>query len=373
MRRVDVFLLQPGMKLGRNIYGDKGTVLLSAGTVLTNEYISKLIRMGIYSTYIYDDRITDVEIVDVVSQETRAAAVSQVKKLLLQAKESGKMVIDPKPIYSTVMEFADQLFRNRSLVYSMTSLLSYDEYTFIHSVNVCVLSLMTGITMGYSRDLLAELGLGAILHDIGKMRIPDEILNKPGTLSTGEFEIIKKHTVLGCEIIRSSGTMGELPSIIAHQHHECYDGSGYPQGISGDDYNEFAQIVSIADKFDALTTDRVYRKSFPAHEAYEMCAGSGNFWFKENVVKSFLENVAAYPTGTLVSLSDGTTAVVVDVPRGYSLFPRVRVILDQYCQQVKDPVEFNLYEVKNKYIVGVVSEEEYNRMAGDAFPDGRRS
>lgn len=360
MRKINVTSLKSGEKLGKTIYSSSGEILLKEGTPLTEAYIRKLKKVGVSFVFIEDNGSSNLSSRDVVSKDTRAAAVRQVKDILLKTRESGKLVIEPESIYSTVSEFTDQLFYSKTLAYNLNELRNQDDYTFAHSVNVCVLSLMTGITMGYSEDQLKELGVGAILHDIGKMKVPPEILNKPGKLNAEEFNIMKKHSGYGYDIIVSGGSMGDLPAIIAHQHHENLDGSGYPLGISGDDFSEFAQIVSIADKFDALTANRVYRPPLPAHEAYEMCAGAGNYWFSEKVVKAFVHNISAYPEGTAVELSNGVIGVALDTPKGSSLFPRVRVVFDHMMRLIKQQYEIALYEKKDIKVVRVLKEEEYN-------------
>lgn len=145
---------------------------------------------------------------------------------------------------------------------------------------------------------------------LGKVKIPDEILNKPGRLTDEEFSTIKMHTTYGYKLIFDAKGLDKIHALVALQHHESYDGSGYPLGIKDDKFIEYAQIISIADKFDALTADRVYRKSFPPYEAYEMCAASGNYLFKKHIVDAFLYNIAAYPSGSLVEINNGCIAVV---------------------------------------------------------------
>lgn len=361
MRKVSTSRLRPGMKLGQAVYSDRGEVLLGQGMTLTGVYINKLVLLGVPFIYIEDTAISGVAVPETVSRETFQAAQRQVKKILLSTRDSGRLVIEPHEIYSTVSQLASQLFDSKPLAFTLSGLRSRDEYTFSHSVNVCVLALMTGMTMGYSGDLLAVLGVGALLHDIGKMKIPDEILNKPGELTGEEYSIMQKHATLGFEVIRSYGKLGDIPAQIAHQHHESYDGSGYPLGISGDDFFEYSQIVSIADKFDALTSDRVYRQGYPPHEAYEMFAAAGNLWFKETVVKAFLHNIAAYPAGAVVELSNGSAGVVLGTPKGCSRFPNVRVLFDKNRKPIKDTYEISLSEKPGIYVVKVLSEDDYYR------------
>ena len=358
IRQLNTFFLKPGMQVGRTIYSSRGEILLKAGVKLNNMYIKRLVKLGIPDVYIEDGLLPDVPMHDVITQETRVAAVKQVRNILLETKESGRLVIAARSLYNTVGDFADELLADKSIMFNLVDLRSQDDYTFAHSVNVCVLSLMTGITLGYKKSDLATLGVSSLLHDLGKTRIPDYILNKPGSLTPEEYSLMKMHTTFGYEMIRSSKDLTEIHATVAHQHHESFDGSGYPLGIKNNEFHELAQITSIADKFDALTANRIYRRAFPPHEAYEMCAGSGNYLFKDEVVKAFLYNIAAYPSGALVELNSGEVAVVMDTPKGLSLFPRVRILFDQDHQPLACPVEKSLHEVKNLNIVKVLSDAE---------------
>lgn len=362
MRAIHTNLLQPGMKVGRDVFLSKGEALLKAGVSLTPGYIKKLASLGIPFIYVDDGLLTDVVVEDVIAQETRVAAVRQVKNILVETKDSGRLVIEPKSIYSTVSQFTGELLASQSLMLNLVDLRSQDDYTFAHSVNVCILAMMTGISLGYTKDQLATLGVGALLHDLGKLKIPDSILNKPGKLTPEEYSIMKEHPKYSCEMIRARRGLEESHAQIALQHHENYDGSGYPQGITGKAFQEYAQITAIADRFDALTADRIYRKAFPPHEAYEMFAGSGGYLFDERVVRAFLRNIAAYPSGTLVELNTGEIAVVVDTPKGYSLFPRVRVLFDQELHPLEAPREMTLAGQKEVLVLRVLPEAEINSL-----------
>ncbi len=379
MSRVSVSLLQPGMKVERTVYGSRGEILIFKGGNLTNAFIKKLEEHAIPFVYIDDGLRSEgitmssagasplkVNVQDVVAKETRVAAVRQVKNILLETKESGRLVIEPQVVYNTVNQFTSELLSSKSLMVNLVDLRTQDDYTFAHSVNVCVLSLMTGITLGFNNEELANLGVGALLHDLGKVKIPDEILNKPGKLTSEEFSIIKMHTTYGYNLILNAKNFDKIHALIAYQHHESFDGSGYPLGIKEEQFIEQAQIISIADKFDALTADRVYRRSFPPYEAYEMCAASGNYLFKEHIVNAFLYNIAAYPSGSLIEINNGYIAVVIDTPRGYSTFPRVNLLFDQNHRQLAAPQEVSLAEAGNLFVTRVLTVEEIRALQSKA-------
>jgi len=356
MRTVAIEDLKPGMTLGYTIYSSDGRVLLRAGVVLNDNYINYLIRMKIPVVGVFDDSDYEKQPIlkDVVNRKTRLAAVAQVKNVLLESQESGRLVIEPESLYGTVGELTDQLLSNRELIFNLVDLRSQDDYTFAHSVNVCVLSLMTGITMGYQKRALSILGVGALLHDLGKVKIPDSILNKPGPLTEAEFEIIKTHTVHGADMIRKAGNLDEIHALMALQHHENYDGSGYPFGLSRDRIEEYSQIVAIADRFDAITADRVYRKPYPPVEAFAMCEASANYFVKESVTRAFIYNIAAYPANTVVELNNGMVGVALVTPKGSSLYPKVKVYFDEKHSILSEPFELPLHETEGVYVVRVL-------------------
>ncbi len=350
MGKVNISSLEPGMKIGRTIYGARGEMLIRKGVELTPGHIRKLAQLEVSFVFIDDESapgtvIPKIVVKDVIADQTRLAAVQQVKNILLETKESGRLV-------------TDELLSSSSLMVNLVELRSQDDYTFAHSVNVCVLALMTGITLELDKKELGVLGVGALLHDLGKVKIPDKILNKPDTLTKEEFKIMKKHTVYGYDLIRAAKGLEDVHARIAYQHHECYNGSGYPLGIKEKEFDEYAQIVAISDKFDALTANRVYRNAFPPHEAYEMCAASGNFWFKDHIVEAFLHNIAAYPSGVFIELNDCRIAAVIDTPKGHSMFPRVRVLFNQNRRLLPAPQEIPLSEQSELYITRTISTKE---------------
>ncbi|HOV80831.1 MAG TPA: HD-GYP domain-containing protein [Bacillota bacterium] len=359
MKKLPIKSIRPGMKVSQPVYDSFGNVLLESGITLTRHYIGRLLKHGIRSVYVEDSFLPDAAPGDVISDQTRQKAISQVKNLFMEASEGVIIGIDE--IQETVGSMVNQLSSNESIV-NMLDQRSLDDYTFYHSVNVCVLSIMTGITMGYDEKDLHILGTGAILHDLGKTKIPKEILNKSGRLTDEEFAIIKMHPAYGYELIKQTGEIDEIAALISYEHHERYNGSGYPEGKRNSAIHRFSRIVSIADTYDAITAERIYKKASQPHEAYEMLAGSGNYLFDYLAVRSFLENIAAYPAGSLVRLTSGETAVVMETPKGFTFLPRVNVIIDSAGRLLKEPRELRLYEMENAAVQSVLTEEEFENL-----------
>lgn len=359
MRRVSLLKIKPGMKVGRPVRNSNGQVLLNAGAILNEKYIARLKLLGIPSLYIDDGLITDIQVDDVIPEETRVKAVKQVKDLLnAHSKSLGREVHQSQKVYSTINEIIDQLLNNSNLMVELVDIRSMDDYVFAHSVNVCVLALMTGISLGYERPKLFHLGMGSLLHDIGKILVPKEILNKPGPLTEEEYSVVKKHPEYGLQILGKNSQVSQLSRMIVYQHHERYCGAGYPQGLRDSEIHEFAQITGMVDMYDALTADRVYRKAFPPHEAYEMIAGAGDYLFPYHIIEPFLSNIAAYPAGTVVELSTNEVAVVVRTSKGLPLSPRVRILYDKAGKPVTTINEIELLDYRNVVISRVVDELE---------------
>lgn len=366
MRRVPTDSLLPGMKVGHNIYNSRGETLISRGVVLNKRYIESLKRLGIPALYIIDESLPDFYVEDVISEKSRVEAIKLVRSIL-KGQNSMKSRLDNALINrsrETISNIIDQLMDNPSLMVNLIDIRSIDDYLFGHSVNVCVLSLITGISLGYDRNSLMNLGMGSLMHDMGKTLIPGYILNKPGPLSDNEFSVIKRHSEYGYSILTNNDSnIKKISALIALQHHERYNGEGYPKGLLGANIHEFAQIVGIADVFDAMTVDRVYRKAHPPYEAFEMLAGSGDFFFDYKLVLAFLRNIAAYPAGTIVWLSSKEIAVVVETPKGFPLYPKVKVIYDANGNKLSEPVDLDLSLQNDITVLKVIEYEELEEQA----------
>lgn len=362
LRLLPLECLRPGMVVARPIFDLEGRVLLNKGVILKPYYIQRLRELGIPAVYVADELEPEWEVEDVVAEATRLKALKLVKEIMEEVKENrgaGKgTLIEPQRVRQVVESIIQDLLAHKGIMINLVDIRALDNYTFAHSVNVCIFAIITGITLKYPRASLLQLGMGALLHDIGKTLIPVEILNKPGPLTPEEYNIVCRHAEFGFEILSQQEGLGKLVPLIAGQHHERYNGSGYPRGLKGEDIHEFAAITAIVDEYDALTADRVYRKAYPAHEAYEMLAGAGNFRHDYRLVKAFLSNVAAYPVGTLVQLNTGEIGIVLGTPPGHPHKPRVRLLYDREGKPFKTRSEIDLAQELDRWVVRVVSPKE---------------
>ncbi|MGI6102341.1 MAG: HD-GYP domain-containing protein [Bacillota bacterium] len=305
--------LREGMVLARTIYDGAGRVVLAKGTTLKPTYIKRLGQLGYPYVYILDpsESLDQVDFDEPITEETRVQAISLLRDAVESVKKTG--TADLSQISSIVDEIIEQILSNPDVIVSMVDIKSYDSYTYSHSVNVCVLSVMLGLDTGMNEFDVKELGEGAILHDIGKLFVPCEILNKSGPLTEEEFEVIRRHTTDGFDVLRKKNNISLFVAHVAYQHHERLDGSGYPRRLKGDEIHEYAKIAAIVDSYDAMTSDRVYRSALTPYEAVSILVKETDTKYDRDLVGRFLKLVATYPIGSVVRLNNGEVCTVVNV------------------------------------------------------------
>ncbi|MGE5421622.1 MAG: HD-GYP domain-containing protein [Ignavibacteriales bacterium] len=357
MRRISLQFLKPGMKVARTILTADGRVLLAAGVLLNGKYIERLREMEIQSVYILDDLFNTFDNVpDVISEETRNETARMVKDSFKHLEHNRRMNV--RAVKNKVDDIMDEILSNNDILVNLTDIRSFDDYTFGHSVNVCILSIMTAITLGYHELKLKELGVGALLHDVGKIRITKEILNKPGELTNQEFDEVRLHSKHGYEILR---TYEEVPLLSAHisfQHHERWDGKGYPRGLAGEEIHEYARIVAVADVYDALLADRPYRASYSINQAVTILSRMVDSYFDPRILAALISNIAIFPLGSVVVLNTGELGLVVDVHKSVPTRPVIRVMFDRYRKRLSPCHEIDLSRMTTVYIAKVLSEQE---------------
>ncbi len=361
MRKVSINHLKPGMVTGKPVLGFLGQVLLNSGITINARHIYYLKQVGIDAIYVYDERMGEVELDDLISQEVRSecrALVAGVMKNLDAASAKNKgLAFKEKDILETVSRVIDELLDNIDTLIQLSDIRAHDGYVFAHSVNCCVLSTLIAVKMGYDRNTLKLLATGALLHDIGLVAIPQMILKKPGSLTEIEYEAVKKHPQYGYEILRKSKLFSERLGEIILQHHERYGGSGYPHGLKGKEIASLARIAMVADVYDALTSDKVYRRAYPIHEAIEMMMAWGGEMFDMEALSVLLENLTAYPVGSHVLLSTGESGLVIKNVPGYSLRPLIRLLYKKDFSPHPSPYDLDLSRVVDITITGLVDED----------------
>ncbi len=236
--------------------------------------------------------------------------------------------LDIPGIRSVIAKMTESMIRNPDALVCFAQLKRKDEYTALHSLRVCILALALGRQLSLTEAQLNALGIGALLHDIGKMRVPDEILRKTDTLTAAEFEIIKRHVVWGVELLENAEQVPRPSLEIVRFHHERYDGSGYADGLKGGEIGVFGMIGGIVDHYDAITSDRGYRCGIPSHTALKELYPLRGKLFHPVLVEKFIQCMGIYPIGSVVELNTGEVGVVVSLNRTLRLKPRVALVLN---------------------------------------------
>lgn len=253
-------------------------------------------------------------------------------------------VINTQEAKSVVNECVQSVIRNPNALMWMSKIREVDAYTSEHCLNVCIYAITFGRHLGLPPEELETLGLCALLHDVGKMRVPNDILNKPGPLTPKEYNAIKAHTVHGRNLLMSSPGMIPAAVDVAYSHHEHMDGSGYPRKIKASGTPTFSRIVAIVDAYDAITADRCYAPAQTPTEALNIIYKNRGSHFDEYLAKEFIRCVGIYPPGTLVELKNGMVGIVLSTNKKFSRLPKIIVVLDDQKKPCKERV-YDLAEV----------------------------
>lgn len=344
MFRISTNYISEGMIVGKNIVDANGRVLLTTGQVLNSRYIQRIQALHIDYIYIQDD-LDIKEPVSPVRPATISKATASFKRCYEQCVKTGKVSV--RAVQSQVDNIINDLMSNNEIMYGMAEVKEYDDYTYEHSVNVCVLSLILGISLDLSKLQLQALGIGSMLHDIGKIRIPLGIINKPSKLTYEELIEVKQHPWTGFKIATESNDLPRGAAQAILQHHECINGRGYPRGIDESSIHDFGMIVAVADVFDALITDRPYRRAFSNYEAVQILKQETGTHLSKRFVDALLRHVNLYPPGTVVVLSNDNRAIVSQENTADRSRPQLKLLFDAHGKP---------YEINNT--VDLVNEED---------------
>ncbi|WP_281890191.1 HD-GYP domain-containing protein [Paenibacillus sp. YYML68] len=315
MRYVHVDNVEPGQYLGRTIFSANGQVLLAEGVQLTVYMINTMRRIGVTMIYIQDEQFEDVEIPEVISEETKRAVMKQMGETFNSIR-SGKE-FNTKVLYKGVDDLLKEIMSNQEVLVQLTDIRTTDNASYLHAINVCMMSVLIGINLGLSEPQLRELAIGALLHDVGKLeQITDDQCGDPR----------RHHAWRGFEVLKHKREMNLLIAHVAFQHHETMDGLGQPRGLGGDEIHLYAKIVAVANTYDNMLSDLSGGRRLLPHEACEKMTALAGTKLDHNAVVQFLRTVSVYPTGASVRLSSKETGVVVGQHRGLPGRPIVRIV-----------------------------------------------
>ena len=278
---------------------------------------------------------------------------------LLEDVRLGKQV-ELEYIEPITEKIVNSVFRNKDALISLTRIKDRDQYTFMHSVSVSGLMASFALDRGMERERIKQVVLGGLLHDVGKMKVPLEILNKPDKLTDDEFKIMKGHAQLSIDLLANTPGLTADALDVAAMHHERFDGTGYPKGLKGDEISEVGQMSAIVDVYDALTSVRCYKDAWePSFTLKKLLEWSGSHFSKE-LVSSYIRCLGIYPVGSLVQLQSGLVGIVREQNENYLLRPDVRIIYNSRFEKYVQVKDIQLRKMSQENIVEAISPEKYN-------------
>jgi len=333
MRLVNIQNIKEGDILARSIYDNNFALLFSEGGKLSKGLINKFKENEITSLYIEDEISKGITLEPILEETFKLKAVVEMKHLFETyslEKNKGKQIDDRdiKKLRILVSEIVDELLANSKLKYFSVELQGIDMYTYNHCVEVMILSVLIGNKMGFDKVNLNKLAMGAILADIGKIKIPEEIINKKDKLEKSEMNVIKQHTIYGYELIRSARELFPISKQIILFHHERLDGTGYPKQMKGDNIAVPIRIVAMVDIFTAIVSNRAYNVRKGIDQALEILRVGVIEKLDPAVLDALTRVIEVYPKGTLVKLSDGSKGIVIGNNENMPSRPIVRIIKD---------------------------------------------
>lgn len=312
--------------LARNIYDQDGNLLLAQGIVLEARHIEQLLIKGYQEVYLQEEKLpveqTVIEKRVVPLSPAMGTAVEHIKEFMLHV--SSGHAITRNQVEETINLIYPEIVGTTNILNQIKLLREKDEYTMKHSVSVSVIAVKIGESMGIPEESLRNLGIAALLHDIGKARISMDLINKPTRLTPQELKEIQKHPLHGFKIVQDINIPDTEVVTAILQHHEHYDGSGYPFRVFGRKLHLFSRIIAVADVFDALTSDRPYRKAIPLFNALDEVVNNSMGHLDPTITRRLANYVLNMIPGEIVKLNDGSTASVVLVNRDEPHRPMVR-------------------------------------------------
>ena len=383
-KKIPLSELKIGMYVLSIITKNKGVVIKSEGYISKESNIAQLKKSHVTHLVIDPSRtkikekikapvVTEKTLKDEVSLEPTKSLENEMKsanKLYNNAKTLQKKildditknkVIDAEQVQESTNAIVDSIFRNQDALSCMSRLRIKDDYLVEHSLNVSILMTIFCKHLGIERAIMEELALGAFLHDIGKVFIPDNILNKPGRFTPDEYEIMKQHVNYGIKALKETPNISDIVMAVVSEHHERIDGKGYPNKLSDKDISQYGRMIAIVDSYDAMTAERVYKAGMHPIKAFKILISESPTSYDSKLVEKFIQCLGIYPVGTLVKLTSGKVGLISRLNKSKPLKPFVRVFYSARLKQVIAMEELDLSKAKyNDQIDSCVRPEEYN-------------
>jgi len=326
MTRVPIYDVEIGMIIGEDIYNRFDVMIIASGTIITHSVYDTLERLDVFDVLIVEKEIQghqEIVVIDEPVQELYNETVESYKKIYNDVK-FGRQLLSEE-VNETLQPLVNQVMTNPSLTKRLWQIESCDSYTYDHSVTVSLASALLGKWMGLSEKEINELALAGLLHDIGKCNIPNEILQKPDRLTDEEFKVMKTHSTLGYILLRSGKGFSDDVLAGVYEHHEKYDGKGYPNNLVGENIHLYGRLIAVADVYSAMTANRVYREKMSPFQVAKLITEYSFGYLDPKAVKVFLTNISNYYVGTIVKLSDNRIGQVVMINKSEPSRPLVKV------------------------------------------------
>lgn len=359
--------LKPGMMLGRDLFSSAGALLMEQGMVLTPDRLGQINRWGMSFVPIqFKDEVVAAALRQIIPGRLDVAQTASVRAFLNQGTELKRQTLDltyrildnlrdRKTIERSetrriVTKLVQEAVSNREVLATLLAVRQADNYIFNHSLNVCILAILVGHMLELNPKELIMLGEAALLHDVGMTVIPEEVRNKKGPLTEEEYFQVKKHPRLSADLIGQvmAGEADLVKAIL--QHHEREDGSGYPDGLAGDEITFFAKILAVVDVYDAMTNTRPYRSFYSPYQTVKSLLTQISSGLNQPVVQAFIAEMSLHPVGSVVRLNTAALGVVVRANRLAPLRPLLRMVRDEQGQPFPDEVFVDLGSDRSIFI-----------------------
>jgi HD-GYP domain-containing protein (c-di-GMP phosphodiesterase class II) len=386
MRKIQVEELKPGMRFDKPVYIDSNNIFVGANITLKEDDIKKLMRWGVIDVETAGKMIASKEEVKQYVKRTDAVGITDSRKIIseyasLLKKRKRLIEVHKKAIkavgdvYSAIkngenfttdeLELAlgdiiDLIKENNNIFLFLYGLDEGKNYLMYHSVNVTFYALLIGMGLKYSTAKLRELGMGTLLIDSGMAKIPVYITHKQSALTEQEFNLIKTHPIHGYRCLREYGKVKESVATVSLQHHEEFDGSGYPRGLKGNMINEYARISSIADSYEAQIVNRSYKKKQLFYHAMKQLISLGSNRFDPVILRVFVSKMSVYPIGSIVELNNKSIGIVIGSAPEKPLRPIIKLVFDSTKKKVEDTLIISLPDEPGFFITKVLDEKEAN-------------
>lgn len=340
MRHIPIVRAEPGMVLARDITSAKGHLLLRKGTTLNETYIAKLRQYGVMRLLIEDERTDDIEVPLALSQEMQLKALAMAEATLGGGKIPDKRTA--QRVEECIEGIVADLSADPSALVHLMDLYTREDAMFYHAVNTCVVALAIGLALRANPQRLHNLGIASLMHDIGLSRVPPEVLGRGLEMTEEERWEFRRHPIYGYALLQNVPGITSVAARAVLQHHEWYDGNGYPSRLEGDKMVDIAKIIAVADYYDAHVSPQWYRAPMLPHEAAEAIIGYAGTRFDPAAVQVFMRRVAVYPLGSMVRLHTGQAGVVARLHEGLPLRPVLRVLREADGQPPPTPYDLDL-------------------------------